>query len=210
MDKIDAKFIMKLLEEKHYLDIFVPECKNGRTTDAARGENVRMDGWAMKRSWTNPLAIGYEVKVSRGDFLQDKKMLRYHDYCNQLYLVCPHGMIKKEEVDPSMGLMYVNKDKKSLYTMRKAPMTPRDIPSNVYRYILMSRSIIKTGLTLEQKAERGRIIDSSFKHNSYYGIKKAMKDHGMSISQTIERRLSALEGNDGGLNGFLHDIRGGR
>jgi hypothetical protein len=61
--------IITLLKQKHYDDIFIPECKDGPTQ---LGSHLRMDAWVMKKSWANSCFIGYEEKVSRSDFLQDR------------------------------------------------------------------------------------------------------------------------------------------
>lgn len=79
-----------------YNDILIPEFTfEGRRIDAlivnCRDRKVR----------------GYEIKVSRADFLQDKKWKEYAAFCNLLYLVCPKGLIKPEEVEPPFGLIYI-------------------------------------------------------------------------------------------------------
>jgi len=51
---------------------------------------------------------GFEFKVSRGDFLQDKKWHKYLKYCNTFAFVCPPGIIKKGEVEKGIGLVYVS------------------------------------------------------------------------------------------------------
>jgi len=61
-----AKDIIKILSHKHRDDVFVTECKNGPSN---RGY-LRLDAWVMARSWARPKVTGYEVKVSRSDFLQ--------------------------------------------------------------------------------------------------------------------------------------------
>lgn len=54
----------------------------------------------------------YEVKISRSDFLADKKKrkFQYYDqriYCpNYFYYVCPEGLIQKNEIPKWAGLYY--------------------------------------------------------------------------------------------------------
>lgn len=50
---------------------------------------------------------GYEIKVSRQDFLTDKKWQEYLPYCNQFYFVVPKGLILPEELPPEIGLIYI-------------------------------------------------------------------------------------------------------
>lgn len=139
-------YLLKLLAEKHRKDVFVSECKDGPTQ---YGTHRRMDAWVMKRSWASPLTTAYEIKMSRNDFLRDDKWPAYIPYCNQLYFVCPSGLIKPEEVGESCGLIWASKTKTRLYTKRKAPHRELEVPESVYRYILMCRTKIVSGNMLE-------------------------------------------------------------
>lgn len=64
---ITAKAILELLRAKHAEDVFVPECKTGPSQGH---DHSRFDAWVMKKSWANAATIGYEIKVSRSDFLR--------------------------------------------------------------------------------------------------------------------------------------------
>lgn len=50
---------------------------------------------------------GFEFKVTRNDFLQDKKWHKYIKYCNTFTFVCPPDVIKKGELPKGIGLVYV-------------------------------------------------------------------------------------------------------
>lgn len=50
---------------------------------------------------------GFEIKMSRGDFRRDQKWQEYSEFCSALSIVCPHGLIRKEEVEAPFGLLYV-------------------------------------------------------------------------------------------------------
>ena len=52
---------------------------------------------------------GFEFKVSRSDFLADKKWKKYLKHCNSFSFVCPYGMIKKEELPEGIGLLWIFK-----------------------------------------------------------------------------------------------------
>lgn len=66
----NSSAIVALLAARHVNDVFIPECKDGPTQS---GSHLRMDAWAMNKSWAHPCAIGYEVKVTRADFIGDNK-----------------------------------------------------------------------------------------------------------------------------------------
>lgn len=46
-----------------------------------------------------------EFKISVADWKRDEKWKQYAKYCNQLYLMCPFGVINREEVARA-GLIY--------------------------------------------------------------------------------------------------------
>jgi hypothetical protein len=134
-----ASEVIDLLAAKHEKDLFVPECKDGPTW---QGAPLRLDAWAMRRSWANPCMFGYEVKVSRADWLGDKKMQLYAAYCNQLYVVAPQGVVKPEEVPEGAGLLLVNSGGTGLLTKKKAPYREIKPPTDLMTYILMSRAVV--------------------------------------------------------------------
>lgn len=75
---------------------------------------------ALEVNWRGDTWIsGFEVKVSRGDFLRDAKYLRYKDYADDLTLVCPARMIDRSEVPEPVGLMYYDPSKRTLRYRRK-------------------------------------------------------------------------------------------
>lgn len=133
---ISSSKIVESLAAKHSEDVFVPECKDGPTQTGAG--HLRLDAWAMKKSWSNPCVYGYEVKVSRSDFIRDDKWHNYLNYCNSFYFVCPKGLIKPEELPEEAGLIYCLETGK-LFTKKKAPFRQVAIPENLFRYLLMCR-----------------------------------------------------------------------
>lgn len=161
----EAERILRLLREKHAADVFVEECKDGPTH---AGRHLRLDAWVMPRSWVHPETTGYEIKVSRSDFLRDEKWTAYLAMCHRLYFVCPHGLIDTAELPQDVGLMWVAKTGTRLMTKRKAVPREVEIPEDVWRYILMCRATItrerysKDGVEywrewLEEKRERQSI-----------------------------------------------------
>ena len=81
---------------------------------------LRLDGVALEVNWRGDTWIsGFEVKVSRGDFLRDAKYLCYKNYVDDLTLVCPARMIDRSEVPEPVGLMYYDPSKRTLRYRRK-------------------------------------------------------------------------------------------
>lgn len=140
--------LLDLLAARHAGDVFVPECKDGPTHYT---QHQRLDAWAMKRSWRHPLAVGYEIKVARSDFLRDDKWRGYLPYCNEFYFVAPSGVIDKVEVPAETGLLVASRNLTRLYAKKKAVWRDVKIPESIYRYILMSRTVV----TREHAVERG-------------------------------------------------------
>ena len=140
MNDITSHEVLDLLATRHSKDVFVPECKDGPTQYV---ENYsRLDAWVMPRSWAHPACTGYEIKVSRSDFLGDEKWTDYLPLCNRLYFVAPAGVIEKGEIPEPCGLLRVTKNAKRLMTVKRAPFRQVQIPEDLWRYILMCRTQI--------------------------------------------------------------------
>ncbi len=145
-----------MLGERHSKDVIVSECKDGATQTRSHS---RLDAWTMRRSWSNPCFTGYEIKVSRGDWLNDQKWMSYLLMCNVLYFVCPAKLIKVEECPEQAGLIWATKGKR-LYTKKKAPHRDIPDPTETLKYVLMARSDIdgpRAGMpvTTEESGKRG-------------------------------------------------------
>lgn len=79
-----------------FYGVYVPEFTyNQRRIDAAIID--------VSKRWIR----GFEIKVSRSDFLGDEKWHEYTEFCSSLSIVCPEGLIRKEEVPGPFGLLYV-------------------------------------------------------------------------------------------------------
>jgi hypothetical protein len=131
--------LVDALAYRHAKDVFVPECKMGETW----GEGARrLDAWALSKSWSPLTAWGYEVKVSRSDFLQDRKWERYLGVCHEFAFVCPRGLIQPEELPEGVGLLWSHGQR--LMTKRKPVRREPDGVELVrlMAYVLMSRSQI--------------------------------------------------------------------
>lgn len=137
---MDAKTILQALKNRHWQDVFVPECKTGPTW---YNPDLRiLDVWVMKRSWVHFGVIGYEIKVCKSDFKSDNKWREYLPYCHQFYFICPWGLIQPEEIDGDAGLCWVSKNGQRIYTKKKVVQRDIDIHPGVLLYILMSRTVV--------------------------------------------------------------------
>jgi hypothetical protein len=145
-----AKEILSLLENKHKEDVFIPECKNGSTWLT---NHRRLDAWVMPKSWTNLKFIGYEIKVSRSDFLNDKKFQEYYKMCNEFYFVTPKGLCKDNELPNEAGLLEVSLTGSRLFTRKKAPYRKIDFPEDLFVYILMCRAKITKEINFESNLD---------------------------------------------------------
>lgn len=178
---ISAREIVALLAAKHVGDVFIPECKDGPTQ---WGTHRRMDAWVMSRSWARATCIAYEVKVSRRDFLGDKKWPDYLGLCNELYFVSPHRLITVEECPPDAGLMWVAKTGTRIYTKKKAPYRQIEIPESLWRYILMCRVRIRDELMEPvDKAERWR---------EWLARKKEHRELGYNVALAIRESMDEM------------------
>lgn len=141
--------IVGMLEAKHHEAVFVTECKLGPTQAGCR----RLDAWALLKTWSPPTAIGYEVKVSRSDFLQDRKWPSYLPVCHELYFVCPAKLIAPEELPPDVGLLWTAGTR--LVTKRKAVHRAVDPAAlvDLMTYVLMSRTRIVGDMFEAQRSE---------------------------------------------------------
>lgn len=138
--KVTSTDIKLALKEFHNgkPSYFITECKTCSTYFPDPQGLLKFDGLAITKSYTKPNIIGYEIKVSRNDFLQDNKWHLYLQYCNEFYFVVPKGLVKKEELPDHVGLIYFNPDTKGLRTVKKALYRQIEEPVGVYKYIIFT------------------------------------------------------------------------
>ncbi|HXK36903.1 MAG TPA: MmcB family DNA repair protein [Candidatus Paceibacterota bacterium] len=128
--------VLKILKAKHTCDLFVAHCKVGASW---YGGSLILDAWVMPYSWTRPI-VGYEVKISRGDFRRDGKWRNYLQYCNLFYFVTPWGLIQPAEVPEDAGLIWVTKTGAGIRYKKTAPSRWwHQIPQGIFQYVLMWR-----------------------------------------------------------------------
>lgn len=135
--------LVTLLEQRHAHDLFVPQCKNGATSArrASDGPLRTLDAWAMPRTWSPITFIGYEIKVSRSDWLRDQKFADYFPLCHLLSVVAPRGVVELEELPKGVGLLEPigAGAGQRLITRRKPARRAIETPVDLLCYVLMTR-----------------------------------------------------------------------
>ena len=177
---VTARDIEQLLAQRHSRDVFVTSCKTG-PTHYSDGLLI-LDAWAMKRSWSNPVTHGYEIKVSRSDFLRDEKWRGYLDYCSSFSFVCPPGIISPDELPPEVGLVVTSKNGTRLYTKRKPVDRKVEIPESLFRYVLMCRS---------QISRNERESNSLDYWQEWLNLKREKQETGVRVAYRIEELVRA-------------------
>lgn len=198
-----ASNIIKALALKHKEDVFVPECKDGPT---AFGSHARMDAWVMKKKWAHPLVIGYEVKVSRSDFLGDSKWRSYLPLCNELCFVAPKGLIKDGELSPEVGLMEVVGNSR-LVTRKKAQYREVVVPEELYRYILMARAQITRETSDNSRRDHFKnwLEEKKEDRKLGYNVSRAIRDHVERVGEE-NRQLKVRMDNYDSIKAFMVSV----
>lgn len=191
--RIDASQIVNMLAVRHSTDVFVPECKNGPSQCTT---HLRLDAWAMAKSWSKPFTWGYEVKVSRSDFLSDNKWHLYLPYCSHFNFVVPAGLIDPSEVPEQAGLIYASATGTKLFTKRKAPWREVSIPEDLYRYVLMCRTKITREYWDEDRrlqTWRNWLAEKEEKRTLGYEVSKRIQEYVRKVECENKRLKSLME-----------------
>lgn len=183
-EKVTSTMIKKALASFHEKDFFITECKTCSTYFPDPQGLLKFDGLAVRRSYTKPCITGYEIKVSRGDFLQDNKWHLYLRYCNEFYFVVPAGLITKEEISENVGLIYYYPETDHLRTKRKALYRDIEEPVGVYKYIIFSRFDQDRLPFYEDRAEYAR---------DYLNDKREKRKLGASFGSKMAADLRAAQ-----------------
>lgn len=168
---------------------FLTECKTCSTYFPDPQGLLIFDGLAITKSYTKPCIVGYEIKVSRSDFLGDAKWHLYLQYCNEFFFVVPKGLIRKEELPDGVGLIYYDPEAKTvLHTVKKALYRAIDDPVGVYKYIIYSRLEEDRIPFYEDKA----IFAKDYLEDKSY--KKAIGDQlGSKLAHELQDALCRLD-----------------
>jgi hypothetical protein len=180
-----ARTVVDALEEKHQADVFIAECNLGSAAAACR----RMDAWVLRKSWSPWTTIGYEVKVNRQDFLNDRKWIDYLPACHELWFACPARLIDPAELPPDVGLLWLASTGRRFVTKRKAVRREPDPKRLAYlmSYALMSRARIVRDMW-QANGEQETVVDKWRKFlQARDGRALVGRLASRKISQIIER-----------------------
>ncbi len=176
-----ARDLLALLETKHAEDLFIAQCKDGPTQQAS---HRRLDAWALRRSWAHPCSFGYEIKVSRSDWIRDDKIDAYLPLCHRLHVVCPAGLIGADELPPGVGLLWASSTGARLYTKRKAAHRDIEWPIDLLLYVLYAR--VKT------VAEASISRDSCAYWRDWLERKTEKRELGYRVGRELRELVSTL------------------
>lgn len=149
---------------------------------------LRLDGVALEWSYGNMWIHGFEVKISRSDFLRDSKYTLYRKYCDTLTLVCPRKLIDRNEVPDGIGLMWYDPKTHEVKYRRKPEY---DAPGTDTSQI--TKKLLKT-LTQDVKFNSATNRWGHFKSaQDYVDQKTTMKNIGQTLGSKMALRLQQLE-----------------
>lgn len=125
---------------RHKNDLFYTHVKDGPTQARERGELRVLDAVAFRRSWTNPLVTGYEIKCTRSDWVRDNKWHEYRCFCHAFYLVAPKDVILLREVPEGVGLIHFIPERQSIRMVLKARRVQVAMNPKLLFYVLLTRT----------------------------------------------------------------------
>lgn len=146
-----------------------------------KGGYGRADIVAIRPSYAHRDIRIYEVKNNRGCFLSDDKYLEYQKSCDRLYLACPKGIVKKDEVPANIGL--ITYSDKGWYTVKQAKKTEERVFHEDFYLSLLFRGFQHTE---EQRRIANRIITEE---NAT--LREQAKKIGRNISRAISKNTEA-------------------
>lgn len=149
-----------------------------------------IDAVAIKRSWTSPCISFYEIKTNRADFLRDEKWVDYLQYCHKFYFACPVGVIKKEDLQSRVSLVYVTEQGKA-YTKKKGLMSHVEMPTDLFYYIVMSKLEPDRDPFHESRLEKWRRFIEFAKEKREVGYE--VRDCIGQMVVKLEQKIKTLE-----------------
>lgn len=147
--------------------------------------------------------LGFEVKVSRSDWLRDKKVIDYLPMCHYLYIVAPKGIVEHSELSDGIGLMEPIGDGSRLVIRRKAVWRDIALPGELMVYVLMCRAVITRERAVAPRSEyimdglRRWVEGKHERHELSYAVRSKIRqkfaDQETRLGE-MERRCQGLEG----------------
>jgi hypothetical protein len=178
-----ARGIIRLLEAKHGRDLFFSEVKDGPTWG---GTHLRLDAIAIRKSWSPVRIMAYEVKVSRSDWLNDRKWEAYLPLAHELSIVAPKDVVRLDELPEKVGLFEVAATGGALRTQRKPTFREIEPPWSLLLYLLMSRTIPGDPHAGHKPTREERIA-------SWKASVEGGRDLAYRVSDGLRKRIEAAE-----------------
>ncbi|WP_421921620.1 MmcB family DNA repair protein [Marinobacter salarius] len=116
----------------------------------------RPDVYTIRKSYTQPKPMAYEVKVSLSDFRSDVtkgKWQSYLEFSGAVIFVVPKGLITKNDVPNGCGLMTYNEETDTFTNLKKATLHPVTLPERVMLKLLID------GADRIHQVNRRRLLD---------------------------------------------------
>ena len=171
MSKITADEIKIMLQEKHYDEskhMIAFEVADGTGSHASRwADAVSMELWPSN----DYKIVGYEIKVSRSDWLselkQPDKSQAISQFCDQWYLVAPKDVLGIDELPKGWGWMQATKN--ILRVKIRAPQRDSSPPDKSFMASFLRKAVAKYTDKSMLNEMRIRISDQQKKHwESYF------------------------------------------
>jgi hypothetical protein len=193
--KMNSHQIKKALSERHTKDYFMTEALCGPAG------SQRFDAYAITKSWMNLKYTGYEIKVSRGDFLQDEKWRGYLPFCNEFWWVCPKDLIKKEEIPEGCGLIYVYPETMAMRKIIRPKFRKIEHPVEILLYIVFWKKSSNPYPFFNSKAEffKAWLENKENNRNLGYNVSKALQKEFEKLrnvddkNKRLEKDLESFE-----------------
>ena len=182
-----SAWAIKVALDRRYRRKYVTFCevKDGATYGR---KHRQIDFLAIKKTWKPVTIAAFEIKISRNDFLSDKKWVDYLPLCNEFYWVCPTGLISKDEVDERAGLIYVS-DQGGCRTVKRAVYRDVDPDPHMLLYLLLWR---ETG---QEKQDTREFTMAAIKREmaERAGLGKQYRHYVAKVLTEVRKRLSEID-----------------
>lgn len=156
---VTAARIVERLRKHHEGSVFVAECKLGSSWSSDRGGCLRMDAFTMTPTWTKTITTGYEIKVSRADFVRDKKWRAYLPALKWFYFVAPVGVLRVADIEDPAGLIEIGPP--PYLHPRPEPYTHQVDGKTVWADLGRPDGEIPFSLTIAKKAKKMDVDDAA-------------------------------------------------
>lgn len=142
----------------------------------------RPDIYTMRKSYTKPSPMAYEIKVSVSDYRSDitaGKWQTYLQYAQGVYFCAPAGLIKKDDLPKGCGLMV--RGETSWRSLKRPTLSKVDLPQKALLKLLIDG--------IDRNKERLRTREFSV----YQENKALRQHHGDIVAKVVHNYHRALD-----------------